>query len=402
MTGRQKLLVLTSTFPRWQGDTIVPFVYELSQRLTEDFEVSVLTPSYPGAKADEIIGQIKVHRFRYFIRRFEKLAGGAGILPTLKKNKWHYLLIPFFMTAYFFALRKQIRKQKPSVIHAHWIVPQGFIAALTKKLYKVPFLVTAHGGDVFGLQGRFATAIKRFTLKNATKITVVSTAIREKILADIAANFAIEVISMGVDSERFNPEMKDSSIKNKYAIDGPFLLFVGRLTEKKGIRFLIEAMPTVIREFPKAKLMIVGTGLLESELKALVQKLNLQQNIIFAGQIANSDLPKYYATTDAFVAPSIITKDGDREGLPVTLMEAMSCGAITVATDLEGNRDLISNGQTGFLIKQKRPAEISKTIIELLTDDYLTWRIRKQAREKIISAFDWKIVSNKYKKALST
>ncbi len=401
MATRRKLLILTSTFPRWHGDTIVPFVYELSRRLVKDFEVSVLTPSYTGAKAGEIMGQIKVHRFRYFIRKLEKLAGGAGILPTLKKNKWYYLLIPFFMTAFFFASRKQVKKQKPDIIHAHWIVPQGLIAALMKKLYKVPFLVTAHGGDVFGLQGKFATAIKRFTLKNADKITVVSTAIKNEILTKISPDLEVEIISMGVDSEHFNPEKKDSSIKNKYAIEGPFLLFVGRLAEKKGVRFLIEAMPAVIKEFPKAKLLIVGTGLLESKLKTLTQKLSLQQNIIFTGQIANSDLPKYYATADIFVAPSVISKSGDREGLPVTLMEAMSCGAITVATNLEGNRDLILNGQTGFLIKHKSPTEISKTIIELLRNDDLIPQIRKQAREKIISAFDWKIISDKYKKVLS-
>lgn len=402
MRARRRLLVLTSSFPRWEGDTVGPFVYELCRRLAKDFEVSVLTPSYTGVKADEIMGPIKVHRFRYFIRKLEKLAGGAGILPTLKKNKWYYLLIPFFMTAYFFALRKQIKKQKTDIVHAHWIIPQGLIASLTKKLYKVPFLVTAHGGDVFVLQGRFATAIKRFILKNADKITVVSTAIKNEILTKIAPDLEIEIISMGVDSEHFNPDKKDSSIKNKYAIEGPFLLFVGRLAEKKGVRFLIEAMPAVIKEFPKSKLLIVGTGLLESKLKTLMQRLNLQQNIIFTGQIANFDLPKYYATADVFVAPSVISKGGDREGLPVTLMEAMSCGAITVATNLEGNRDLILNGQTGFLIKQKSPAELSKTVVELLKNDYLMPQIRKQAREKIISAFDWKIISDKYKEILSS
>jgi glycosyltransferase involved in cell wall biosynthesis len=83
-------------------------------------------------------------------------------------------------------------------------------------------------------------------------------------------------------------------------------------------------------------------------------------------------------------------------------MEAMSCGAITVATNLEGNRDLILNGQTGFLIKQKSPAELSKTVVELLKNDYLMPQIRKQAREKIISAFDWKIISDKYKEILSS
>lgn len=394
--------MITTSYPRWPGDHAGHFVFELARRLAGDFEVSVLVPNYPGAKADEIVDGIKVHRFRYFFRKAEKLAGEGGIVPALKSNKLYYLLIPFFLLAYFFALSRQIKKERPDVIYAHWIIPSGFIAALIKKKYGVKFLVTAHGGDVFGLQGRFTTAIKRWTLKCADRIAVVSSAMKKEILTKIAPGLEIEIISMGVDSEHFSSVKKDSLIKTKYAIEGPFLLFVGRLTEKKGVRFLIEAMPTVIKEFPKAILLIVGSGALEQELKSLSRKLGVEGNIIFAGQIANSDLPKYYATADIVIAPSVIAEGGDREGLPVALMEAMSCGAVTVATDLEGNRDLILNGQTGFLLKQKSPAEISKTVVELLKNDYLVPQIRKQAREKIISAFDWKVISDKYKKILSS
>lgn len=402
MATRRKLLILTSTFPRWQGDTIVPFVYELSRRLVKDFEVSVLTPSYTGAKADEIMGQIKVHRFRYFLRRHEKLAGSAGILPMLKKNKWYYLVVPFFMVSGFFALIKQIKKNRPDIIHAHWIIPQGLIAALVKKLYGVPFLVTSHGGDVFALQGKLSLAIRRATLKNADKITVVSNAIKKEILTKIASNSTIEVVSMGVDSDRFNPTQKDNSIKEKYGIEGPFLLFVGRLVEKKGVRYLIESMPEIVKEFPKTKLLIIGRGTLEKELKDLTRKLESGENVIFTGEIANFELPKYYATADIFIGPSIIAEGGDREGLPVTFMEAMSCGAIIVTTDLEGNKDLILNNHSGFIISQRSTKHISDKVLELLKNRSLMSRIRNQAREIIVEKFDWEIISERYKDILNS
>ena len=83
---KKKVLVFTSTFPRWKNDTIPPFVYELSKRLTSDFDITVLTPNFPGAKKDEIVDGMKIHRFRYFpIEKFEKFASHEGILPTLKK-----------------------------------------------------------------------------------------------------------------------------------------------------------------------------------------------------------------------------------------------------------------------------------------------------------------------------
>ncbi len=401
MIAKQKLLVLTTTFPRWSGDTMPPFVYELAKRLTRDFDVSILTPTYPGAKADEVLDGVRVHRFRYFLKRYERLAGGLGILPALKKNKWYYLQIPFFIAAEFFALRKQIKKNPPDIIHAHWI-PNGFIAALIKKLYGVSFVVTAHGSDVFGLRGTFSTALNRFALKNADRVTVVSSVLREEVLARIESKLRIEVISMGVDDKHFNPDKRDDSIKKKYGIEGPFILFVGRLIECKGVRYLIEAMPEIIKEFPKAKLLIVGKGVLEKELKDLTKELRLEANIVFTGGIPNYLLPAYYATADIFVGPSIIAEGGVREGLPVTFMEAMSCGAIIVTTDLEGNKDLVLNNHSGFIISQRSTKHISDKVLELLKNRSLMSRIRNQAREIIVEKFDWEIISERYKDILNS
>ena len=82
---KPRILVFTSTFPRWQNDTDPPFVYELCKRLTDDFDVHVLTPHYPGAKYEEIFCGVTVRRYRYFLPKFEKLAGSVGILPTLRR-----------------------------------------------------------------------------------------------------------------------------------------------------------------------------------------------------------------------------------------------------------------------------------------------------------------------------
>lgn len=399
---KKKLLVLTSTFPRWANDDIVPFVCELSKRLTSDFDVSVLMSGYPRANAFEVIDGVKVYRFRYFFRKFEKLAGSGGILPTLQKNKFYYLVIPFFILGNFFALRKLVKKHRPDIIHAHWVIPQGFIAALIKKIYKVPFLVTAHGGDVFGLRGKFITAIKRFVLKNADKITVVSSAIKNEILIKIQSGLEIAVISMGVDSEHFRPDKRDESIKIQYKIDGTFLLFVGRLTEKKGVRYLIKAMPAVIKKFPKTKLLIVGTGTLEEQLKSITRRLNLQNNVIFTGQIPNSKLSAYYATADIFIGPSIIAKSGDTEGLGLTFVEAAMSGLVSIATNVGGISDVIEDNITGFLTEQKNSSQLSEKIIYLLENPDEHRTISEATREKVTEQFDWKIIATSYSKLLSS
>lgn len=392
---KKKLLVITSSFPKWSGDDTIPFVYELSKRLVEDFEVTVLAPHCPNSKRKEKFDNIEVYRFRYFFERFEKLACAGGILPVLRRNKLYYFVIPFFLLGLFWALIKQVRKDRPDIIHAHWIIPQGLMAALIKKIYKIPYVVTAHGSDVFGLKGKWFNSIKLVALKNASKITVVSSAIKNEIIKKIDSNLKIEVVSMGVDAEYFTPDKKDNTIRNSYSINGGvFLLFVGRLSPEKGLNYLLNAMPDIIGKFPKTKLLIIGEGTLKQEMQELAGRLNLENNVIFLGQISNKELPKYYASADIFINSSL------REGLPVTVMEAMSCRCIPVVTDLEGNIDLIKDNITGFFVEQKNQRAISQKIIELMSNPSLVVTVKSHIREEIISRFDWKIITNKYKNVL--
>lgn len=230
---KKKLLVVASTFPRWKNDTIPPFVYELSKRLTSDFEVYVLAPHSKGAKKYEVVDGMKVYRFKYWFNKENNLADGA-ILPSLKKNKFLWLQVPFFVLSEFVSIRRICKKEKIDTIHAHWILPQGFLAILYKKIFnkKVKVVITTHGGDIFG--AKFANPVKKWVVNNCSGLTVVSNAIKKEVeKLGVRKDVRIEVISMGVDLSKFNPSNHSKSIKKKYGINGPFLLFVGRLSEKK-------------------------------------------------------------------------------------------------------------------------------------------------------------------------
>ena len=131
---KKKLLVLTSTFPRWKNDPKPSFVYDLSKKLANHFDIFVIGPQFPGAKRYENIDNLKIYRFKYFIARFQKLTDMDGILAALTKSKLNYIIIPFFLCAELYALLKYSRNHKPDLIHAHWIIPQGFIAYINYKL----------------------------------------------------------------------------------------------------------------------------------------------------------------------------------------------------------------------------------------------------------------------------
>jgi len=276
------------------------------------------------------------------------------------------------------------------MIHAHWIIPQGFVAAICKKLYGVPYVVTSHGSDIMGLKG--FDSIKKFTLRNADKITVVSNAIKEEVLTNIDSSLEdkIEVIPMGVDTKLFNPNKKDNSIKKKHKINGPFLLFVGRLAPEKGVSYLIEAIPSILKKYPKAKLMLIGDGTLKEELVKKVEELKIENSVVFMGKIQNKNLPKYYATADIFVSPSL------REGSPVSYIESLSCGTPIIVGDLPVSREIVGANR-GFVVNPKDIKNISNNIIRLLSKNKI---IKSELYNSIQRDYDWENIANQFKGVL--
>jgi len=229
-THRPRVLVLTSTFPRWENDTEPAFIFELSRRLTVSFDVTVLSPRTPGSKRKENMAGLRVIRFPYFFSQWEKLAmHGGGILNQLKTNPAYYLMVPFFLLGQLLAIIRLVRNEHFDLIHAHWLIPQGFIAALSLLITgkRVPLLCTSHGGDLFALKGKGLQRLKRWVMDKSAALTVVSTAMKKTVVDMGIVPDKVEVIPMGVDLKGlFTP---DPGVQRKT----DELLFVGRLVEVK-------------------------------------------------------------------------------------------------------------------------------------------------------------------------
>ena len=171
---------------------------------------------------------------------------------------------------------------------------------------------------------------------------------------------------------------------------------VGRLTEVKGISYLINSMPCILKEFPETKLLIVGKGELEIELQHQVESLNLEKNIVFAGAVPNKDLVSYYASADIFIGPSIQTSNGEKEGFGITFVEAAMCGCLLIASNVGGIRDIIENNKTGFLVSERNSKEIADKVIYSLKNRPETEVIVQKSREKCIAEFDCSAVASRY------
>lgn len=381
---KKRLLVTASTFPRWADDTEPRFVLDISKALTKYFDVTVLVPACPDAKDREILEGVKVVRYHYFpIHKLETLCYPGAIVPRIKEKKSRALLVPFLVFSLW--LNVWTRMDRYDYVHAHWIIPQGIVQSLFQKRY----IVTGHGTDVVSLNQGVMKKIKKWTLGRASAVTVVSTYL-EGVVKEICPDAKTTVLSMGCWTERFSRSFRQEN----YFLQGDkkVILFVGRLAEKKGVRYLIEAMRDI-----DAKLVIVGKGPEEEDLKR--QSKGQSDKITFLGPKTHDELKTIYASADVFAAPSVTAKDGDQEGFGLVILEAMASGLPVVASRSGGILDLISDGENGLLAEEKNPKDIAEKINRLLADDEFYETMQKRALQTA-KQYDYAEIGRKYAKVI--
>jgi glycosyltransferase involved in cell wall biosynthesis len=390
-----RVLVLTSTFPRWENDPEPAFIFELCRRLGSAFDVTVLSPRTPGSKKRETISGLKVIRFPYFFQKWENLAmHGGGILNKLKSNPIYYLMVPFFLFGQLLALVRLLRHENFDLIHAHWLIPQGLISVLGIILSRrrIPLICTSHGGDLFALKGKGIQRLKRWVMDRSQELTVVSQAMKSNVINMGIAPDKVQVISMGVDLKNLftsNPMVKRSSHE---------LLFVGRLVEVKGLPMLLNAIPKLLANKPDIHLSIAGAGPLEEGLRGLASQLNISDKVDFLGMVPQRQLPILYQRATLAIFPFIMTKSGIQEGFGLVVVEAMGCECPVIAGDLPAIHDSITHEESGLLVPSGNSEELADTILRTLDDSDLRFRLARNGRKRVLEKFDWEVIAEKYKK----
>ena len=367
-------------------------MHELAKRLTTQFEVRVLCPHAQGAAVQETLEGVEVVRYRYAPGRLETLVNHGGIVNNLKRQPWKWLLVPLFLLVLFWRTWREIHHWHPDVIHAHWLLPQGLVVALLGLLDRrtPPLLVTSHGADLFALRARPLTALKRFVIRRAAALTVVSQAMKEELARIGASLHKVSVQPMGVDlTHRFTPTPDLPRSCDE-------ILFVGRLVEKKGLRYLIAAMPEIIARHPSAFLTVVGFGPEEGERHAQAEALGIAHKVNFLGALTQAELPALYRRTAVFVAPFVRAGSGDQEGLGLVLVEALGCGCPVVVSYLPAILDIVRDGVTGLLTKPGDAANLATKVNGLLDKPESGKRLGHAGRELVLSQFDWERIAERY------
>jgi glycosyltransferase involved in cell wall biosynthesis len=356
MTARKRLLVLASTFPARSDDGTPAFVRDLALREAEDFETLVIVPRVPGSPRTERDGRLSVHRYPFFPRRFEDLADGA-IIENLRQKRSRWLQVLPFFAAQFVTTMRAVRTFKPDVVHVHWIIPQGIVALAIPR--RIPLLVTTLGGDLYALNAAPIRALKARVVRRAARITVMNADMAQKVVELGAASGDVEVMPMGAQLDAVRPRTER-----------------GRLVEKKGLFHLLEAM----RSLPagSVRLRVVGDGPLASSLRREAEGLDVD----FIGQLGREGLFAEYASADVAVFPSVQASSGDRDGLPVALLEAMGSGCAVVASRIPGIDEAVVDGVSGVLVTSGSSTELSGALERLISDEETLATLRAGAAER--------------------
>lgn len=395
---RPRLLVLSSTYPRWKGDPEPGFVHQLSQRLTGEFDVTVLCPHAPGALHAEYMDGVRILRYRYAPQRLQCLVNDGGIISNLHGSKWKYLLIPSFVIMQIWSSWQLVRRNKIDVIHAHWLLPQGLIAALLQHLHahKLPVVVTSHGADLYALRGKLLNWLKRIVVNRSCITTVVSLPMQTR-LEQLGANARnIKVLPMGVDTVNL------FRIDNTVARSSNLILFVGRLVEKKGAMNLVDAMPIVLKQIPDARLIIVGFGPEQPALAAKIQEIGLQDSVTFAGAVTHSQLPHWYQHAALLVAPFVRSNRGDEDGLGLVLIEAIACGCPILAGKIPATEQTLEGEFTDMLIDPLATASMAESIIASLSNPGMSRLRAQQLHNAVAQQYEWNVVARNYAGVLKT
>ncbi len=268
-------------------------------------------------------------------------------------------------------------------IHAHFANAPTSVAHFAHRMSGIPFSFTAHAKDIYLSR----PAILRRHL-HAAEFVATCTAYNAEHLRRIAPDLdprRVHLVYHGIDLQNFAaaeaPAARTGGRRAR-------ILSVGRLVPKKGHEDLLAACARLLEQGMDFECEIVGDGPLRGALRAEVLRLGLTERVCFSGSMTHRDLLGRYRQADLFVLAPRIAEDGDRDGIPNVIAEAMAVGVPVVASDVSGIPELLRHGQTGLLAPSRDPAALAAAMSRMLTDAKLAASLAQTARSVLAREFD--------------
>lgn len=299
----------------------------------------------------------------------------------------------------FFKVLKYFRIEKPFIVQANQ-TEAIFFLGLTKYFFKTKGMIASiliH--ELWKMRNELKVKLAKIPCKiafrNYDSVVCVANSVKR---FEEKANFhnpsKLKVIHNGISISNYENLKPASDLRKELGIsqDSKLILNVGRLDEKKGLKFLVEAMPQILQKFPKTKLLLVGGGDFKSELEDKIKELKLEKSVLLLGLKRIDEVQNIYQNSDIFVFPTLT------EALSNVLLESMLNGLPVIATNTGGNPEVIENEKSGILIPLEAPKAISDNVCELLANPEKMEKLSQNAQKRVRENFNFEKTVNEYLK----
>ena len=377
------VLFVVTAYPRNKDDIITPWLVQLIKRLRQKgINVSVFTSSYKGLGNQNIEG-IPIYRFRYFFKRFERLTHEETAIDRVGRGLHNLFLTFAYLILGARAVIRLVKMRKFDIIHIHWPFPHIIFGLLAKGAGRARLFSSFYGAEIRWLKKKFPLFIKPFSwlLNKSDVITAISHHTANELKGIAKKRIHIIPFSSAVVES-------DNSAQDKNKI-----IFVGRLVERKGVKYLLEAFKKIEYEIPY-QLIIIGDGPEKQQLEDLSQHLGLKKRVTFTGRISDAQLNSYYQECSFLVLPAVYDKKGDTEGLGVVLLEAMSHSKPVIASNVGGITDIVESGFNGLLVPPMDTDSLARAIKKLALDKSQCRVMGRNAKKTVDERFNWNTIVN--------
>ena len=407
------ITVLTHNYPRFRGDFSGTFVQALCEELvTQGQQVTVVAPWDPAYNR-----RSEDHRARLELYRYAPLASWhrLGYMRTMQADvamrRETYALAPLLFGCGWRAMDRWARRARPDLLHAHWVLPNGFLGALVSRRLGIPLVVSIPGSDALVAgQNPLLRWMARVAFQQAALITANSESLRDVAVRQLGADpTKFDLIIYGVDPQALHPSTAGvAELRQRLRIPPEAVIFlaVGRMVYKKGFDVLLRAISLLApgdthhasrltdhasRLTPHV--ILIGEGDLWPQWQALGRDLGIDSHLRWVGNVPRDEIPTYYNLADALVMPSVTRP---ATGLSVCVLDAMACGKPIIGSDAAGNPLVVRTGVNGYVVPEGDAAALAAALALLAADPELRQRMGRASRSFIETEFGWPHLARRY------
>ena len=397
--------VLTHNYPRFPGDFSGTFIEALCAELARQVQqVTVWAPYDPaftsgGSNPATTNPPVNLQLYRYApTDKLHTLGYMRSMQSDLALRGSGYLLGPAMMGAGVAQIVRAARRRRPDVLHAHWLLPNGFIGAVASRLLGIPLVISVPGSDAQVANANpLFRAMARFAMRQASLMTANSADLRDGVaLLDPAVLTKFDLIIYGTDPNALKPDLAGvAALRNELALsaDTFVVLCVGRMVYKKGFDTLIRALALPPLCDRNVVAIMVGEGDQKAAWQQLAQEVGVTDRLCWVGNVPKDKIGTYYNACNVLVNPAV-RKPID--GLNVCVLDAMSCGRPVVGSMVAGNPLAIVDGESGYLVPEADPLALAIALARLADDPARQAQMGRAARLRIEQELGWPPLARRY------